>query len=302
VKAELETISAVASPVSGSRTADFLELTKPGITLLVITTTMAGFYFGARTPISLLRLANTLLGTALVAGGASALNMYVERDLDSRMRRTAHRPLPTGRLQPEEALAFALSIAVAGMVFLFAFVNPLTSLLSAVTLISYLFLYTPLKTRTWLCTLIGAAPGALPVIMGWAAAGGRIEIGGWVLFAIVFLWQIPHFYAVGWMYREDYARAGFPMLPVVDPSGIRTSRQINVYIALLVAATALPSLVGLTGFFFLAGATVLGLPFLYFGFSFVRQRARAAAKRVFLYSICYLPILLVLLVIDKVAF
>jgi protoheme IX farnesyltransferase len=301
VKPELETMPAVADSISGSRSAGFLELTKPGITFLVITTTIVGFYFGANAPISLLRLANTLLGTALVAGGASALNMYVERDLDSRMRRTARRPLPMGRLQPEEALAFALSIAVAGMVYLFAFVNPLTSLLSAVTLISYLFLYTPLKTKTWLCTLIGAAPGALPVIMGWAAVGGRIETGGWVLFAIVFFWQIPHFYAVGWMYREDYARAGFPMLPVVDTSGIRTSRQITIYIGLLVVATALPFLTGLTGLFFLVGAAVLGLLFLYFGVAFARHRARAAARRVFLYSILYLPLLLVLLVIDKTA-
>lgn len=289
----------VASEISGSRAADFLELTKPGITVLVVTTTMVGFCLGLQGAVAFPHLLHALAGTALVAGGASALNMYMERDLDSRMRRTARRPLPTGRLQPEEALAFALTIAVAGMVYLFVFVNPLTSLLSAITLISYLFLYTPLKTRTWACTLIGAVPGALPALMGWSAANGRVGAGGWALFAIVFFWQVPHFYAVGWMYREDYARGGFPMLPVLDLSGERTSRQISTSILLLMVSTAMPFLLGLSGPMYAAMAGALGIVFLYFGIVFVRRRSRQSARRVFFYSIAYLPGLFALLMIDR---
>jgi protoheme IX farnesyltransferase len=289
----------VASEIPGSRATDFLELTKPGITVLVVTTTMVGFCLGLKGSLALGHLLHALAGTALVAGGASALNMYMERDLDARMRRTARRPLPTGRLQPEEALVFALSIAVAGMVYLFVFVNPLTSLLSAITLISYLFLYTPLKTRTWACTLIGAVPGALPALMGWSAANGRVEAGGWVLFAIVFFWQIPHFYAIGWMYREDYARGGFPMLPVLDLSGVRTSRQISASILLLLCSAAMPFALGLSGPTYAALAAVLGFIFLYLGIVFVRRRTRQSARRVFFYSIAYLPGLFALLMIDK---
>jgi protoheme IX farnesyltransferase len=288
-----------AGPPAASRTSDFLELTKPGITFLVVITTMAGFYFAAREPFSFTLLGHALLGTALVAAGAGALNMYLERDLDARMRRTSRRPLPTGRMQPEEALAFALSITVAGMIYLFVLVNPLTSLLSAITLTCYLFLYTPLKSRTWLCTLSGAAPGALPVIMGWAAAAGRVETGGWALFAIVFFWQLPHFYAIAWMYREEYARAGFLMLPVVDADGKRTGRHMAFHTVLLLAATAVPSALGMTGPVYLIGAALLGIPFLYLALLFIRKRTRNFARRVFFYSIFYLPALLVLLVLDK---
>jgi protoheme IX farnesyltransferase len=300
VNSNAEAVPAETGPVAGCRTADFLELTKPGITFLVVTTAVVSFYLSSRSAIDIWRLLHTLAGTALVAAGASALNMYVERELDSRMRRTARRPLPMGRLQPEEALVFALALAVAGMVYLFALVNPLTGLLSAITLVSYLFLYTPLKTRTWLCTLIGAAPGALPVIMGWAAANGRVDAGAWALFAVVFLWQLPHFYAIGWMYREDYARAGFSMLPVIDASGTRTSRQIGVYILLLIGATFLPFAAGVSGVFYLAGAAMLDLIFLYFGGAFVKKRDRAAARRVFFYTITYLPLLLALLIADRI--
>jgi protoheme IX farnesyltransferase len=240
-----------------------------------------------------------MVGTALVAGGASALNMYLERTLDSKMRRTDQRPLPAGRLQSREALLFAVVISFVGMIYLFVLVNPLASLISAVTLISYLFFYTPLKTKTWLCTLIGAAPGAFPPMIGWAAAAGEISTGAWILFVILFLWQVPHFYAIGWIYREDYARAGFPMLPVVDPSGSRTSRQAGLYILALLLVTLLPTFTGLAGSVYLVGAILLGVLFLYQGIVFARARDKKSAHRLFIASIVYLPILLALLMIDK---
>lgn len=300
MKADSDTATAQEFGFSWSRTADFLELTKPRITVLVVATTLVGFYVGARQAISFILLCHTLLGTALVASGASAFNQYLERHLDALMLRTVRRPLPAGRLQSGEALIFAVFISSAGMVYLFVFVNPLTSLLSALTFLSYLFLYTPLKTRTWLCTLIGAVPGALPVTMGWAAVNGRLSPGAWILFAIVFFWQLPHFYAIGWMYREDYARAGFPMLPIIDLSGARTSRQVNLYIIALVGVTVLPSLVGLAGNAYLGGAVALGLLFLAYGAFFSRLRDRNSARRLFLVSICYLPLLLALMALDKV--
>ena len=301
MKVGLETAPATASLIKWARTADFLELTKPRITLLVLVTTLVGFYLGLRGSVPLVLLGHTLVGTALVAGGASAFNMYFERHLDALMKRTLSRPLPAGRVRSGEALAFALSISVAGAVYLCAFVNVLTSIISAVTFASYLFLYTPLKKRTWLCTLMGAIPGALPAAMGWTAATGHLSLGAWVLFAIVFFWQLPHFYAIGWMYREDYARAGFPMLAVIDSSGSRTSRQASMYIVLLIVVTAIPSIIGLAGLVYLVGASALGLLFLAYAFWFARLRDRVSARRLFMASICYLPILLALLMVDKVA-
>ena len=300
MKAASDILTVPASTSSWSRTADFLELTKPRITVLVVATTLVGFYVGSRAAISLLLLCHTLLGTALVASGASALNQYLERHLDALMHRTERRPLPAGRLQSGEALIFAVLISSAGMIYLFAFVNPLTSLLSALTFLGYLFLYTPLKTRTWLSTVIGAVPGALPAAMGWAAVNDRLTAGAWVLFAIVFFWQLPHFYAIGWMYREDYARAGFPMLQIIDLSGARTSRQVNLYIIALVLATVFPSLIGLTGYAYLCGALALGLVFLAYGNAFARLRDRNSARHLFLVSVYYLPILLTLMALDKV--
>ena len=300
MKAASEFLTIPEPGSSWSRTADFLELTKPRITVLVVATTLVGFYVGSHSAISVLRLIHTLLGTALVASGASALNQYLERHLDARMLRTLRRPLPAGRLQSGEALIFAVLISSAGMIYLFVLVNPLTSLLSALTFLGYLFLYTPLKTRTWLSTIIGAVPGALPATMGWAAANDRLSAGAWVIFAIVFIWQLPHFYAIGWMYREDYARAGFPMLPIIDLSGSRTSRQVNLWIGALILVTAFPSFMGLTGYAYLGGALALGLLFLIYGAIFARLRDRNSARRLFLVSVCYLPILLTLMALDKV--
>jgi protoheme IX farnesyltransferase len=301
VKVGLGTVPATVSLISWARTADFLELTKPRITLLVLVTTLVGFYVGLKGSVPLMLLLHTMVGTALVAGGASAFNMYFERHLDALMKRTVSRPLPAGRMQSAEALAFALSISVAGAVYLFAFVNVLTSLVSAITFVSYLFLYTPLKKRTWLCTLVGAVPGALPAMMGWTAVTGHLSLGAWALFAIVFFWQLPHFYAIGWMYREDYARAGFPMLAVIDSSGSRTSRQASMYIVLLILVTVIPSIIGLAGLVYLVGAMALGLLFLVNAFWFARLRDRISARRLFVASICYLPILLALLMVDKIA-
>ncbi len=283
------------------RVAGFLELTKPGITALVMATTLAGFYLAAPVRLPVLLLIHTLVGTALVASGASAFNMYLERNLDGLMRRTVGRPLPSGRLQSGEVLVFAFFLSSAGMVHLFLLVNPLTSLLSALTVISYLFFYTPMKTRTWLCTVMGAVPGALPTTMGWSAATGTLSAGAWVLFAIVFFWQLPHFYAVGWMYREDYARAGFPTLPVLDASGKRTGRQVSLYVFALLAVSAFPSVIGLTGRTYLLGALVSGGIFIACGVLFARRRDRVSARRLFFASIIYLPLILCLLVFDKSA-
>jgi heme o synthase len=299
VKAGSDTFTALPPRECRARPADFLELTKPRVIFLVVATTLAAFYLGVPETIPALLLCHTLLGTALVAGGASAFNMYLERNLDALMPRTTNRPLPSGRLQSGEALLFAVLISCAGMIYLYAFVNPVTSLLSALTFVSYLFLYTPLKTRTWLCTLIGAVPGALPITMGWAAATGGLSAGAWVLFGILFLWQLPHFYAIGWMYREDYAKAGFPLLPVIDAGGQRTGRQVYLYITALIILAAVPERMGLAGPYYLTGGLALGLAFLAYGVIFARRRDRRSARNLFFASILYLPMLLILLVADK---
>ena len=282
-----------------SRGADFLELTKPRITSLVLLTTLVGFYVGARGSFAWLALWHTLVGTALVAAGASVWNMWAERRSDARMLRTAARPLPAGRLQPREAMLFALVLSLAGLVYLFLLVHPLAALLAAATLAGYLLVYTPLKTRSWLCTLVGAVPGAIPPLIGWGAATGRLSAEAWILFAILFLWQLPHFYAIGWMYRDDYARAGFPMLPVIDSTGSRTSRQVSLTIAALVLVTLAPFARHLAGPVYLAGAILLGAAFLGVGLIFARGRDRASARALFVFSVCYLPALLLLLVADR---
>ena len=301
MKADVESASPVIPVLARPRVLDYLELTKPRITLLVLATTLVGFYLGTEGKLQIWPLFHTLLGTGLVAAAASALNMWFERDLDCLMKRTASRPLPAGRLQPGEALAFSLVIAAAGLVYLLLFTNILACALAASTLLSYLFVYTPLKTRTWLCTLIGAVPGAVPPMIGWAAVNGSLSYGAWILFAIVFFWQIPHFYAIAWMHREDYKRAGFPMLPIIDREGKRTSRQVSLSLLALIVVTLLPSGIGLAGFSYLIGAVALGLIFLASGLYFARMRDRMSALRLFIISVCYLPVLMALLAIDKVS-
>jgi protoheme IX farnesyltransferase len=284
-----------------ARASDFIKLTKPGLTSLVLFTVFVGFCAGTGRSFPVRLLCHTLAGAGLMAGGAGAFNMYLERELDALMKRTALRPLASGRIRPGPALFFALAITIAGFVYLYAFVNPLTSLLSAIVFTSYIFLYTPLKTRTWLCTLVGAIPGALPVVMGWTAATGSLSTGAAVLFAIVFFWQFPHFYSIGWMYREDYAGAGLPVLSVVDWSGRRTARQAIAFVVVLVVFTLLPFPIGIAGRTYLIGAIALGAVFLAFGIHFARLRDRASARRLFIVSALYLPAILLLLALDKAA-
>jgi protoheme IX farnesyltransferase len=285
--------------IETTRLKTYLELTKPRITLLVLITTLAGFYLSSHGSLNLLLLINALIGTALTAAGASALNMVMERDSDSLMRRTQNRPLPSGRLVPIDAAFFGALLASCGVLYLGISVNLLTAILAILTLCGYLFLYTPLKRKTSLSTWIGAVPGALPTLMGWAAARGEITFEAWILFSILYLWQLPHFLSLAWLYREDYARAGFPMLPVLDPDGTTTSRHVTLCCLTLLPITLIPFLLGLAGIPYFIGALALGLVFLGYGISLAVYKSTVSAKRLFRISIIYLPILLTLLMISK---
>jgi protoheme IX farnesyltransferase len=280
--------------------ADLWELTKPGITGLVLITTVVGFYLGSAGSLDLRLLLHALLGTGLLAAGTNALNQYAERDADAQMKRTKRRPLPAGRLRPSTALIFSMGISVVGTVHLALVVNPLTAALGAAALVIYIFAYTPLKQRTAWCTVVGAVPGAIPPMMGWTAVTGELGPHAWVLFGIIFLWQMPHFYAIAWLYRLDYARAGFLMLPVIDEEGRRTARQIVLYTLALVAVSVLTTVLDLTGALYLFGALTLGVGFFALGLQLALSRTGAHARRLFLGSIVYLPALLVLMVMDKV--
>ena len=276
--------------------ADFAELTKPRITLMVLITTLVGFYMGSRDGVNYLLLLHTIIGTGLVASGASALNQYFERDLDARMVRTRNRPLPGGRLVPGEALIFSSIISAAGALYLTFFVNTLTGALGAATLAGYILIYTPLKTRTTLCTLIGAFPGAAPPVMGWTAARGEVDAVALSLFSILFLWQMPHFFAIAWIFTEDYARAGFSM----HRSGENTGRQIIFYCCVLIPVSVLPTFFGLTGTVYLLGAILLGFIYLGYGFAVALFRSNTHAHRLLRVSVLYLPVLLGLMMIDKI--
>lgn len=278
----------------------FSELVKARLTALVLLTTLVGFYAGSGAPIDYWIMLHALLGTALVACGAAALNQLLERELDAKMRRTEDRPLPSGRLSPDAVLIIGAALSVAGLLDLLLAVNALTAVLGALTLASYLFIYTPLKRVTTLNTLIGAIPGAIPPLMGWTAARGEISAAGWSLFAILFLWQLPHFMAIAWLYREDYARAGFKMLPIVDPDGRKTAAQAVCHAFGLIPVSLFPALLGVAGVVYFGGALVLSIAFLFFAIQFSRSLTAERAKRLFIASIVYLPLLLGLLVIDKV--
>jgi heme o synthase len=286
------------SQMMRAKTSDYLQLTKPKLTTLVLFSTFVGFCIGSPGPVRLGLLLHTLLGTALMAGGAAASNMYAEREVDARMRRTALRPLPAGRLRSKPALFISLAMSLAGFVYLFLFVNYWASLLSAIIFVDYLFLYTPLKTKTWLSTLAGAAAGALPIVMGWASAGGAFAWLPWVLFSIVFLWQIPHFHSISWLHREDYRQAGLPVLSAIDEDGRRTGRQVVLSISLLIVCTLLLVEARISGRIYPAGAIALGFLFLSYGIYFARQRDRRSAHRLFVVSALYLPALFILLLID----
>ena len=283
-----------------SRLADYYELTKPRMNFLVVVTTMVGYYMAARGMTGdWTRLLHTLLGTALTAAGASVLNQYVERVPDALMARTADRPLPAGRVAPLEALALGVVFTILGLVELTLFVNPLTALLGAVTLSSYVFLYTPMKRWTSLCTVVGAVPGAIPPMMGWTAVTDSLGAPAWALFAILFFWQMPHFLAIAILFRDDYKAGGFRMLPVVDEDLGSTSRQILLYSSALIPVTLFPGVIGMAGFTYFLSAVVLGLAFFGFGATCAITRTRQDARRLFFASIIYLPLLLAIMMLDK---
>ena len=281
------------------RFAAYLELTKPRITFLIVLTSAAGFALASSPNVDYPGLVRAMFGIALLSSGIATINQYMERDLDALMRRTANRPLPSGKLLPWEALAFGVALIVLAEVYLAVLVNPLTALLGLTVIAGYLFGYTPLKTRTSLSTMVGAFPGAVPPLIGWAAARGEISLEAWVLFAILFLWQFPHFLAIAWMYREDYSRAGILMLPVVEPDGRVTAQQIVVYTVLLLPVSLLPTALGISGRIYLYGAIVLGLLFLYSSVRAAFSKSRQEARRLLLASVIYLPLLFILMVLDR---
>ncbi len=289
-----------AAPVEKTRFAVFADLIKARLTMLVLLTTMVGFYIGVAGPVDFALMFHTLLGTALLASGASALNQWMEREYDARMRRTEDRPLPSGRMQPETVLIAGVAMAAVGLVYLALLVNLLTSLLGAATIASYIFIYTPLKRITTFNTIVGAIPGALPPLMGWTAARNEISVGGWSLFAILFFWQLPHFLAIAWIYREEYEKAGFVMLPVVDPLGERTGRSAVSHTLGLLPVSLAPVLFHLAGPVYMFGALALGIFFTVCAVQFSREMSVARARKLFFASIVYLPVLLGLMVYDKI--
>jgi protoheme IX farnesyltransferase len=288
----------LAAPRRGTKLADYLELTKPRLNLLVVVTSAGGFYLASPDAPSLVGMAAASVGTALVAGGAAVLNQVAERDTDALMDRTRSRPLPSDRVSPDDARSFGVVLAAAGIALLGAATSVLAAVLALATIIIYLALYTPLKRRSPLATLVGAIPGALPALIGWTAARGVPSIGGWVLFAIVFFWQIPHFMAIAWMYRDDYRKARFPMLPVIEPEGRRAGRQAVLYSAALVPVSVAPTIVGVAGFIYLGFAIVLGVMLLGLAIRFYSQRSDQAARHLFFGSITYLPLIWAAMMID----
>jgi protoheme IX farnesyltransferase len=282
-----------------SKLSGYLALTKPDVSFLVLMTTAAGFYMGSRGPVDWLRMLHVICGTMIIAAGTAALNHYIERESDRHMRRTAARPLPSGLLTPREALVFGVVLCVAGASYLAVAAGYIACILGVLTCLSYLLAYTPLKTRTVWATFVGAIPGAIPPMIGWAAATGKLDAGAWVLFAILFVWQFPHFHAIAWMYREDYARAGILMLPVVDKDGVRTYRQIVLYAGALVAISLLPSLLGLAGVLYFFGALVSCTALVQVCLWAAHSKSNARAKWLMHATVIHMPILLGLMVYDK---
>jgi protoheme IX farnesyltransferase len=282
------------------RWLDYVSLTKPRLNLLVLLTTLGGIYLAAPDGVPFALAAHAMIGTALVAGGAAALNQVWERHTDSLMRRTSWRPVAGRRLGAAPAAIFGVALSAAGLTELVTAVNITAAWVAAVTLISYVLFYTPLKTRTSLSTIVGAVPGALPPVIGWTAVTGRISLPAVVLFGIVFFWQMPHFLAIAWMHRADYARAGMPLLPVVEPDGRRTGQQALQYALALLPVSLMPVLVGLAGMPYATVASVLGLAMIWFTARFARERSLVHARRMFLFSLIYLSVLWTALVVDRV--
>jgi len=294
------TTARTAESTPASRAAAYITLTKPDVSLLVLMTTAGGYYMGVRGPVNWAHLLYTVFGTMLIAAGTAALNHYIERESDGHMRRTAARPLPSGLLQPREALAFGVVLSLAGAAYLWAVAGWLASLLGVVTCLSYLLAYTPLKKKTIWATFVGAFPGAVPPMIGWVAATGRLDRGAWLLFGILFLWQFPHFHAISWMYREDYARAGILMLPVVDREGTRTFRQIILYAAALTAVSLLPAVMGLAGVLYFFGALVTSTALLQVCLWAASNKTNVRAKWLMHATVLHIPLLLGLMAYDKI--
>jgi heme o synthase len=282
-----------------AKVSAYLELTKPRITFLIVLTSAAGFCLGSPGAVDYALLTHAMIGIALLSSGIATINQFMERDLDALMRRTEKRPLPTGRLLPFEALWFGLALTLTAEVYLASFVNLLTAALGLTIIVGYLLLYTPLKTRTTLSTVVGAFPGAMPPLIGWAAARGQVGIAAWVLFAILFLWQFPHFLAIAWMYREDYGRAGIRMLPVVEPEGRVTGQQIVAFTIMLIPVSLLPALMGITGRVYLVAAIVLGLLFLVSSVRAALSKSNQHARQLLLASVLYLPLLFGVMVLNR---
>jgi protoheme IX farnesyltransferase len=294
----MTTTRAAVTPAM-TRSMAYVALTKPDVSFLVVMTTLAGYALGTVGPLDWQRMAHTVVGTTLVAAGTSALNHYLERDSDARMRRTSSRPLPSGALAPAQAIWFGIAMVTAGIVDLLLATNALTALLAIATSVTYLGVYTPLKTRTTLATMIGAFPGAMPPLIGWAAARGSLGPGAWVLFAILFLWQVPHFHAIAWIYREDYGRAGIRMLSVVDRDGRSTFGQILFCAAALIPVSLLASVTGLAGVRFYFSALIVGLLLVEVCLWASASKTNVRAKWLMHATVLHLPLLLGLMIFDK---
>lgn len=289
----------VPAPRARRRVAAYFELTKPRIVAMILITTAAGFYLGAQGTPDYLVLLHTLIGTALAGGGTLALNQLIEREADALMVRTRTRPLPDGRLLPIDALMFGLTLTVCGLAYLAWASLWRSAFVTSLIVITYLFMYTPLKQRTSLCSIIGAVPGALPPLIGWAAVRGSLGIEAWILFTIMFLWQVPHSLAIGWLYREDFAKAKFCLLPVIDPNGKATGRQVVLNCALLFAVGFLPVLIGFAGMAYGIAAFGLGGLFLWYGINFARSCSSSAARQLLFASLIYLPAILTALALNR---
>ncbi|MGY8824332.1 MAG: heme o synthase [Candidatus Latescibacterota bacterium] len=284
---------------SGVPWGAYWELTKPRIVLMVLVTCALGFFVGGQGIHSYSLLFFTLLGTGLTVSGSAVLNHYLERDVDRLMKRTCNRPLPSGLIRPSMAMSFGFVLVLAGVCILLVFAGLLTAFLALLSSFLYVVVYTPMKRLTWLNTSLGAIPGALPPVGGWTAATGELEMGAWVFFLILFAWQHPHFYAIAWLFREDYQRGGFKMLPVLEQDGRRTCRHVIGFSLMLLAVSILPTTMGLTGNLYMVGAIVLGLGFLAAGIALTMSRSALSARRLLQASVIYLPLLLVLSVVDS---
>ena len=291
--------SAVPSAKGREKLAAYIVLTKPRIALMLVLTAAAGFYLGTVNSFDWVLFAHSMISIALLAFGVATLNQYLERDTDMLMKRTATRPLPTGKLSSAQALVFGILLCFAAEIYLAVFVNFLTAILGLTVIVGYVLLYTPLKTRTTLSTLIGAFPGAMPPLMGWTAAANEISLNGWALFWTLFLWQFPHFLAIAWMYRHEYKQAGILMLPVVEPAGKITAQQIVIFAVLTLIISLAPFFLGFAGWFYLIGAAVLGVWFLLAGIGFARTKSDESARKLLRVSVMYLPLLFGLMVLSK---